>query len=291
MSVSLSVGQREQTICNLERGTIVTKFYARKKPEKRKLLLRRETSQLIWLQIQASDDGRINNNYEGALEIREIHEVRPGRSSKDFEKWPDLDPKSCLVIFYGAEFKLRALSFVALSPQECNMWIGGLRDMVADSETDSVERWLRKEFYAMDTNGRDAVTQKDLKTFLGKLNCKISTAKLMEVFAEVDVKKRNEIGFDSFTKLYQKLTITPNALQDLFGSGRRFPYSRDGAVITLHDFQQFLKVEQREPDVMCEAGRVANVIKDFLQDVQRDVHEPYFTVSEVILCDEEGVSE
>lgn len=160
------------------------------------------------------------------------------------------------------------------------MWITGLRDMCnlvkQTSYPNTVERWLRKEFYAIE-NAHNAIAQRDLKSFLSKLNCKISTAKLMELFAEVDVKKRNEIGFDSFTRLYEKL-FSANAIHDIFG--RPFPYSRDGQLITLTEFQKFLLDEQMETEAK-NVKTVSDWIKDFLQDVQRDVHEPYLTVPEV----------
>lgn len=50
-----------------------------------------------------------------------------------------------------------------------------------------------------------SVTLKEVKSFLPKVNCKISTAKLNEHFHEVDTRRRNEIGFDDFALLYQNL--------------------------------------------------------------------------------------
>lgn len=41
-----SLGQMEEIICLLERGTIITKYYPRRRPESRTLMLRRETRQV-----------------------------------------------------------------------------------------------------------------------------------------------------------------------------------------------------------------------------------------------------
>jgi Ca2+-binding EF-hand superfamily protein len=49
------------------------------------------------------------------------------------------------------------------------------------------------------------VTLKDLKAFLPRVNCKISTGRLRELFQEVDTRKRTELGFDDFATLYHKL--------------------------------------------------------------------------------------
>lgn len=49
-----------------------------------------------------------------AVDLREVKEIRPGRNSKDFDKWADearkMDKNLCFVIFYGSEFKLHTLS-------------------------------------------------------------------------------------------------------------------------------------------------------------------------------------
>lgn len=102
------------------------------------------------------------NNYEFALELREVKEIRFGKNSKDFEKWKDestkVDNQKCFVISYGSDFKLKTFSVVAHSEKECEMWIKGLKYMVNDSVNSpyplQVERWLRKEFYAMENTNK-----------------------------------------------------------------------------------------------------------------------------------------
>lgn len=46
--------------------------------------------------------------------MREVKEIRLGKFSKDFDKWPDesrkVDNLRCFVIFYGSEFKLKVFS-------------------------------------------------------------------------------------------------------------------------------------------------------------------------------------
>lgn len=52
--------------------------------------------------------------YLFAVEIREIKEVKVGKQSKDFEKWPEdakrMENLRCFVVYYGSEFKLKTLS-------------------------------------------------------------------------------------------------------------------------------------------------------------------------------------
>lgn len=104
------IPEMEQIISQLERGTIVTKFSARKKAERKTLQIRRDTRQVVWKTMSAVT----KPSYEGAVDLREIKEIRLGKNSKDFEKWPDdtkkIETMKCFVVFYGSEFKLRVLS-------------------------------------------------------------------------------------------------------------------------------------------------------------------------------------
>lgn len=54
------------------------------------------------------------------------------------------------------------------------------------------------------------ITLKDVKAFLPRVNCKIATNRLRELFQEVDTRNRNELGFDDFVILYHKLMFDQN---------------------------------------------------------------------------------
>lgn len=103
--------EMEQIISQLERGTLVTKFSWRKRADRKTLAIRRETKQIIWT-TRPSTPSKLT--FDGAVNLGEIKEVRQGKSSKDFEKWPEdakkYESTKCFVILYGNEFKLRVLS-------------------------------------------------------------------------------------------------------------------------------------------------------------------------------------
>jgi hypothetical protein len=48
------ITEMEQIISQLERGTVVTKFYPRKRPERKTLMIRRETRQIVWARPAAT---------------------------------------------------------------------------------------------------------------------------------------------------------------------------------------------------------------------------------------------
>lgn len=273
------IPEMEQIISQLERGTVVTKFFPRKRPEKKTLMIRRETRQIVWARSATF------RPFDGSVEIREIKEIKVGKHSKDFEKWPEdakrIENLRCFVVYYGSEFRLKTLSISALSEKECELWVKGLRRLVQDTIKApyplQVERWLRKEFYAME-NTRETVTLKDVKAFLPRVNCKVATNRLRELFQEIDTRNRNELGFDDFVVLYHKLMFDQNNFTDWC---KLLNYSKSEPTVTVQDFQNFLTAEQQDPLGNNEV-EVSCFIRDYLQDPQRDVQEPHFTFPEFI---------
>lgn len=57
------------------------------------------------------------------VDLREVKEVRPGRSSRDFDRWPEdarrFEENRCYVVFYGQEFRLKTLSIGGIAHQSC----------------------------------------------------------------------------------------------------------------------------------------------------------------------------
>lgn len=108
------IPEMEQIISQLERGTLVTKFW-RKKCERKTLAIRRETGQIIWTTRPTTPT---KLTFDGAVNLSEVKEVRQGKNSKDFEKWPEdakkFDSTRCFVVFYGNEFNLRVLSIAGM---------------------------------------------------------------------------------------------------------------------------------------------------------------------------------
>lgn len=86
-----------------------------------------------------------------------MKEVRFSKNSKAFDRWPDETRKylqnECFVVLYGSSFTLKTLSCVA-KKEECQLWVHGIRHLAEESTKAPypllVERYLRKEFYAME---------------------------------------------------------------------------------------------------------------------------------------------
>ncbi|XP_017962676.1 1-phosphatidylinositol 4,5-bisphosphate phosphodiesterase gamma-1 isoform X2 [Drosophila navojoa] len=285
------LGEMEQTICMLERGTIVTKLYGKqRRPDRRHLMLIRETRQLLWSTVAA----HTRTEYEGTIQLREIREIRVGKNSKEFRLHADdcqrFESSKCFVIMHGNSFKLKSFSVVALSEVEADNWVRGLRYMVKDTVNSpyplQIDRWLRREYYSFEnvnshlakSDQTAQVTIKDFKTFLSSVSCKMSTSKFMECFTD-DIRRKHDLKFDDFSRLYQKLLL-PVSYATIFG-GTELTYSEDKKVVRPMEFKRFLETEQHDYSA-SELNSISSFMRDFVQDVERDVQEPYLTISEFV---------
>uniref|UniRef100_A0A4W4FQ13 1-phosphatidylinositol 4,5-bisphosphate phosphodiesterase gamma n=1 Tax=Electrophorus electricus TaxID=8005 RepID=A0A4W4FQ13_ELEEL len=193
---------------DLELGTVLTLFYAKKsqRPERRTFQVKLETRQVIWT--------RGTDKIEGEIDIREIKEIRTGQKSRDFERYVEdsasrPDHAHCFVILYGTEFRLKSLSLAATSDEEMTMWVRGLTWLVTDTVSSptplQIERWLRKQFYAVDRNREDKISCKDLKNMLCQVNYRVPNMKfLREKLPDSDLRS-GDVSYSQFAQLYRSL--------------------------------------------------------------------------------------
>lgn len=114
----------EQILKKLEAGRELTKFDAKRKPEKRVFVVRRDTRQLMCFLPSSSSSTTTSSSSSSStsrlqledepIDLREVREVRYGfcpkifeKSQEDAKKW---ESKQCFVILYGSSFRLKTLS-------------------------------------------------------------------------------------------------------------------------------------------------------------------------------------
>ncbi|XP_063816320.1 1-phosphatidylinositol 4,5-bisphosphate phosphodiesterase gamma-1 isoform X1 [Pseudophryne corroboree] len=268
---------------SLEVGTVMTLFYSKKsqKPERRTFQVKLETRQVTW--------SRGADKVEGAVDIREIKEIRPGKNSRDFDRYQEdatvrLEPDHCFVIIYGMEFRLKTLSLQATSDEEVNMWIKGLNWLLQDTLQAptplQIERWLRKQFYSLDRNREDKISVKDLKNMLSQVNYRVPSMRfLRDRLTEVE-QRNQEINYAQFAQLYRSLMYNAQKtmpLPFLERGGERPELYR----VSLLDFQNFLLDYQKETWAANQL-QVQEFMFQFLRDPLREIEEPYFTLEEFV---------
>ncbi|XP_071959043.1 1-phosphatidylinositol 4,5-bisphosphate phosphodiesterase gamma-1-like isoform X2 [Antedon mediterranea] len=259
-------------------GKVMTKFFQKRRPEKRTFEVVMETRRLIWRRQM----GRV----EGYIDISEIKEVRPGKNSRDFEKWSEearkIDRNLCFVIYYGSEFRLKSISLAASNADERHFWMTGLAWLLNDTMKAGhsllSERWLYKEFFDMGKMRSDTVSLKDLKSFLPKINLKMNTTKLKECFNNVDHWKRGELGFEQFAELYHNLIDQPEISErfnELYTDGEKR--------VTVTEFIKFLAMEQKDA-LANHPAVVRQHMRSFLENPSRmsQDQDPYFTTGEFL---------
>uniref|UniRef100_A0A665WSF7 1-phosphatidylinositol 4,5-bisphosphate phosphodiesterase gamma n=1 Tax=Echeneis naucrates TaxID=173247 RepID=A0A665WSF7_ECHNA len=221
----------------LEIGTVMTIFYQKKsqRPERRTFQIRQDTRQIVW--------SRSPDKIEGEIDIREIQELRLGKSSRDFERYPEearkLDSALCFIVLYGLEFRLKTLSVAAFSEEEVNMWITGLKSLMASTQRapapQQTDRWLRKQFEVMDRNHEGSITIKDVKTLLPQINYRVPNMR----FLKDKLQARSDLSYPNFAQLYRTLMF--DAQKSV--SACVWP---ELCQISLYDFQKFLQMDQKE---------------------------------------------
>ncbi|XP_067086423.1 1-phosphatidylinositol 4,5-bisphosphate phosphodiesterase gamma-1-like isoform X2 [Osmerus mordax] len=235
---------------SLEIGTVMTVFYPKKsqRPERRTFQIRQDTRQIAW--------SRNPDKIEGEVDMREVRELRLGKASRDFERYPEearkLDPAHCFIVLYGPEFRLKTLSVAAFSEEEVNMWITGLNWLMLDTQRASapqqIDRWLRKQFEVMDRNREGSITVKDVKTLLPQINYRVPNMRFLKDKLQ-EVEARSDLSYAHFAQLYRTLMFDAqrSIIEQLELS---FPLRNvdrpELCQISLYDFQKFLQMDQKE---------------------------------------------
>uniref|UniRef100_A0AAQ6AD54 1-phosphatidylinositol 4,5-bisphosphate phosphodiesterase gamma n=1 Tax=Amphiprion ocellaris TaxID=80972 RepID=A0AAQ6AD54_AMPOC len=236
---------------SLEMGTVMTIFYQKKsqRPERRTFQIRHDMKQIVW--------SRNPEKVEGEIDIREIRELRLGKGSRDFERYPEearkLDSAHCFIVLYGLEFRLRTLSVAAFSEEEVNMWITGLNWLMMDTQrapapqqTDRCKYpgsvWLRKQFIQMSFMTSDLITVKDVKALLPQINYRVPNTRFLKDKLQ-EVEARNDLSHPNFAQLYRTLMFDA---QRSVSVKHRLRYTNSWAKqISLYDFQKFLQMDQK----------------------------------------------
>ncbi|NP_776850.1 1-phosphatidylinositol 4,5-bisphosphate phosphodiesterase gamma-1 [Bos taurus] len=272
---------------SLEVGTVMTLFYSKKsqRPERKTFQVKLETRQITW--------SRGADKIEGAIDIREIKEIRPGKTSRDFDRYQEdpafrPDQSHCFVILYGMEFRLKTLSLQATSEDEVNMWIRGLTWLMEDTLQAAtplqIERWLRKQFYSVDRNREDRISAKDLKNMLSQVNYRVPNMRfLRERLTDLE-QRTSDITYGQFAQLYRSLMYSAQKTMDLpflEASALRAGERPELCRVSLPEFQQFLLEYQGELWAV-DRLQVQEFMLSFLRDPLREIEEPYFFLDEFV---------
>uniref|UniRef100_A0A6Q2WRI6 Phosphoinositide phospholipase C n=1 Tax=Esox lucius TaxID=8010 RepID=A0A6Q2WRI6_ESOLU len=247
---------------DLEMGVVMTVF--RQKAERLTVQVIMETRQVAWT--------RTADKTDGVLDLFEIREIRPGRNSKDFERFRDGKDKhaenTCFTIFYGSQFVLNTLSVGADSVDDAEKWLTGLellrQETLVAPTPDIIESWLRKQMYSC---SKSNIVHRPL------------------LFQEIGARK-DVLDFEQFHKLYNILMFEQkDILEEFKRESCAFILGNtdkpDASAVLLQDFQRFLLYQQKE-SWASELNQVRELMTTFIDDTMRKTNDPEFTVSEFL---------
>uniref|UniRef100_A0A8C2GHZ6 1-phosphatidylinositol 4,5-bisphosphate phosphodiesterase gamma n=1 Tax=Cyprinus carpio TaxID=7962 RepID=A0A8C2GHZ6_CYPCA len=272
---------------DLELGTVLTLFYSKKsqRPERRTFQVKLETRQIIWT--------RGTDKIEGEIDIREIKEIRMGQKSRDFERYVEdstarPEQAHCFVILYGTEFRLKALSLAATSDEEMAMWVKGLTWLVSDTLRSptplQIERWLRKQFYAVDRSREDRISCKDLKCMLCQVNYRVPNMRFLREKLPDGELRNGDVSYSHFAQLYRSLMFdAQKSVSQTFicVCTLKMLIERPEQEISLEDFQNFLTENQKELWA-TDNNKVQEFMFHYLKDPLREIEQPYFHQDEFL---------
>ncbi|ODM94423.1 1-phosphatidylinositol 4,5-bisphosphate phosphodiesterase gamma-1 [Orchesella cincta] len=217
----------------------ITRYSSRRKSDVI-LSFQYDTYEVICKNIKT---GKVDKN----VSLFQVKEVRPGKSSKDFERWASdtkkIESSRCFVVFYGIDFRLDTLSVALPTKKEAEGWMKALEYLIEKRPTSYLARldiWFLKQYEMMVANSNQhTITMKQMKDFTNRVSYKISTGKLKDTFQTVQ-DEDGALNIFGFTKLVREFLHDQQIFTDCFG---KYAF---GSKIDLNGFQEFLQHEQNE---------------------------------------------
>uniref|UniRef100_A0A8C8SCI3 Phosphoinositide phospholipase C n=1 Tax=Pelusios castaneus TaxID=367368 RepID=A0A8C8SCI3_9SAUR len=182
--------------------------------------------------------------------IDSIYKVTEGRQSEIFHRHTEgnFDPSCCFTIYHGNH--MESLDLITTNPEEARTWITGLKYLMAGiSDEDSLYicTWVKQTFEEADKNGDGLLNIEEIHQLMHKLNVNLPRRKVRQMFQEADTdENQGTLTFEEFSVFYKMMSLRRDLYLLLLS------YSDKKDHLTVEEFAQFLKVEQKMNNVTTE---------------------------------------
>ncbi|XP_062988134.1 1-phosphatidylinositol 4,5-bisphosphate phosphodiesterase eta-1 [Elgaria multicarinata webbii] len=187
--------------------------------------------------------------------IDSIYKVTEGRQSEIFHRHAEgnFDPSCCFTIYHGSH--MESLDLITSNPEEARTWITGLKYLMAGiSDEDSLakrqrthDHWVKQTFQEADKNGDGLLNIEEIHQLMHKLNVNLPRRKVRQMFQEADTdENQGTLTFEEFSVFYKMMSLRRDLYLLLLS------YSDKKDHLTVEEFSQFLKVEQKMNNVTTE---------------------------------------
>ncbi|XP_048361154.1 1-phosphatidylinositol 4,5-bisphosphate phosphodiesterase eta-1 isoform X3 [Sphaerodactylus townsendi] len=187
--------------------------------------------------------------------IDSIYKVSEGLQSEIFHRHAEgnFDPSCCFTIYHGNH--MESLDLITSNPEEARTWITGLKYLMAGiSDEDSLakrqrthDHWVKQTFEEADKNGDGLLNIEEIHQLMHKLNVSLPRRKVRQMFQEADTdENQGTLNFEEFSVFYKMMSLRRDLYLLLLS------YSNKKDHLTVEEFAQFLKAEQKVNNVTTE---------------------------------------
>ncbi|XP_017712330.1 PREDICTED: 1-phosphatidylinositol 4,5-bisphosphate phosphodiesterase delta-4 isoform X4 [Rhinopithecus bieti] len=184
-----------------------------------------------------------------SFSISDVETIRNGHDSELLRSLTEELPleQGFTVVFHGRRSNL---DLVANSVEEAQIWMRGLHllvDLVTSMDhQERLDQWLSDWFQRGDKNQDGKMSFQEVQRLLHLMNVEMDQEYAFSLFQAADTSQSGTLEGEEFVQFYKALTKRAE-VQELFES-----FSADGQKLTLLEFLDFLREEQKERDCTSE---------------------------------------
>ncbi|XP_030660095.1 1-phosphatidylinositol 4,5-bisphosphate phosphodiesterase delta-4 isoform X3 [Nomascus leucogenys] len=184
-----------------------------------------------------------------SFSISDVETIRNGHDSELLRSLAEELPleQGFTVVFHGRRSNL---DLVANSVEEAQIWMRGLQllvDLVTSMDhQERLDQWLSDWFQRGDKNQDGKMSFQEVQRLLHLMNVEMDQEYAFSLFQAADTSQSGTLEGEEFVQFYKALTKRAE-VQELFES-----FSADGQKLTLLEFLDFLREEQKERDCTSE---------------------------------------
>nr|BAC30256.1 unnamed protein product [Mus musculus] len=177
--------------------------------------------------------------------ISDVERIRKGQDSELLRYLVEEFPleQGFTVVFHG---RRPNLDLVANSVEEAQIWMRGLQllvDLVASMDhQEQMDQMLNEWFQQADRNQDGRMSFREAQRLLLLMNVEMDEEYAFSLFQEADVTQSDDLGSEEFVQFYKALTKRTE-IEEIFED-----FSSDKQKLTLLEFVDFLRKEQKEKD-------------------------------------------
>ncbi|XP_038196396.1 1-phosphatidylinositol 4,5-bisphosphate phosphodiesterase delta-4 isoform X2 [Arvicola amphibius] len=193
----------------------------------------------VWHARQADDIAK------PTFSISDVETIRKGHDSELLRNLMEEFPleQGFTIVFHG---RRPNLDLVANSVEEAQIWMRGLEllvDLVASMDyQEQLDQWVSEWFQRGDRNQDGRMSFREAQRLLLLMNVEMDQDYALRLFQTANVSQSDTLEGEEFVQFYKALTKRTE-VEQLFEN-----FSSDGQKLTLLEFVDFLREEQKERD-------------------------------------------